>query len=157
MAVTIAGSVERMVTEDDEPYLGVPVTREPIRPYLEALRSYLSDADYRLYTDNQQIRDRGTYHITIINPREYGAIPPPLLEGLVGKAGAVAMLGIGVAERAGDRAFFIVCESPLLQGLRRQVGLDESDLHVTLGFNRSDRHDVRKDLGTLIRGPQRPW
>jgi hypothetical protein len=144
-----------MVTEDDEPYLGVPVPRDQVRPYLEALRSYLNQADYRLYTDNQQIRDRGTYHITFINPREYMAIPPSILEGLVGKGGSVAMLGIGVAESPGDRAFFVVCESPHLQSLRGQAGLAESDLHVTLGFNPADMHDVRKDRGTLISDPLR--
>lgn len=155
MPVTIAGSIERMVTEDDEPNLGIPVPGEHVRPYLEALRRYLSAADYRLYTDNQQIRDRGRYHITFINPREYVAIPATILEGLLGKGGSVAMLGLGVAESAGDRAFFVVCESPLLQSLRRQAGLAESDLHVTLGFNPADMHDVRKDRGTLISDLQR--
>ena len=156
MALTIPGSIEQMVTEDDEPYLGVPVRRDHVRSYLEALRSYLSEVDYRLYTDNQQIRGRGTYHITFINPREYVAIPPPILEGLVGKGGSIAMVGIGAAESAGDRAFFIVCESPLLQGLRGQAGLAASDLHVTLGFHAANMHDVRKDRSTLISDLQRP-
>jgi hypothetical protein len=149
--VTIVGSIEPMRTEDDEAYLGIPVPGGSVRVYLDALRAYLGEADFRLYTHNQQLRDRSSYHITFVNPREHALIGPPRLEGLVGGLGPVEMLGIGVAERAGDRAFFVVCESAFFQGLRRQLGLAQSDLHVTLGFDTADVHEVRKDRGTLIR------
>jgi hypothetical protein len=140
-----------MRTEDDEAYLGIPVPGDSVRGYLDALHAYLGEADFRLYTHNQQLRDRSTHHITFVNPREHALIPSPRLEGLVGRRGPVEMSGIGVAERGGDRAFFVVCESAFFQGLRRQLGLAHSDLHVTLGFDAADVHEVRKDHGTLIR------
>lgn len=140
-----------MITDDGEPYLGIPIAHQHVQPYLEELRSYLSESDFRLYTENQKARDQDTYHITFINPREHVAIRPMVVESLVGEGGLIEMLGVGVAESVGDRTYFVVCESPQLQRLRDQVGLEASDLHVTLGFDANDMHDVRKDRSTLIK------
>ena len=149
--MTIIGIVERMITDHGEPYLGIPVAHQHVQTYLADLRACLSESDYHRYTDNQKARDQETYHITFINPREYVKIRPLALESLVGEGGLIEMLGVGVAESAGNRAYFVVCESPHLQRLREQVELGAGDLHVTLGFDAEDMHDVRKDRGTLIK------
>lgn len=103
MPVTIVASFEQMITEDDEPYLGVLV--------------------HLLYTDNQQIRDRGSYHISFISPREYLTIPPTILEGPVGEGGSVEMVSVGVAESAGDGAFFSSVSNRFFRGCAARLDL----------------------------------
>ena len=54
-------------------------------------------------------------------------------------------LGIGTAEKSGNRAYFIVVRSEKLQEVRKRYGLPEQDFHVTLGFKWKDVFGVRKN------------
>jgi hypothetical protein len=57
----------------------------------------------------------------------------------------IKLLGVGSAEKSGNRAFYIVVESNLLNESRTSLNLDEKDLHITLGFKSKDVHGVRKN------------
>jgi hypothetical protein len=54
-------------------------------------------------------------------------------------------MGIGTAEKAGNKAYYIVVRSEKLQEVRKRYGLPEQDFHVTLGFKWKDVFGVRKN------------
>lgn len=49
-----------------------------------------------------------------------------------------------------NEAYFIVIDWPSACAFRRELGLPDMDLHITLGFKLQDIHGVKKDRSTLI-------
>jgi len=49
-----------------------------------------------------------------------------------------------------NRVFYKVIEWPACQALRHSFMLPQRDLHITVGFEHSDLHHVRKDAKTLL-------
>jgi hypothetical protein len=146
--------VEHVKDKIGQNYLGIKIDNLEALPFLDRLRSLLGKEDYELYTGNQQARDHGTYHMTVINAMDYGRLTnsmgmdkfvaalQPIFEYEIDD---LQMLGVGKAEAKGNTAYFIVCQSDKLDAVRDRFGLPKHDLHITLGFNQKDVFGVPKN------------
>ena len=65
----------------------------------------------------------------------------------------INLMGLGTAERNGNRTYFVVVKSDDLQELRKVYGLPEMDFHITLGFNCKDVFGVRKNEVLKLHDP----
>lgn len=135
-------------------YLGIKIPNESLQSYLNELKSVLGEEDYNLFTENQQKRDHGEYHITIINVADYNKLTKELgMDKFVSSLDTIfkypiddlKFMGIGTATRNENRAFFIVCNSDKLEAVRKRYELNEHDFHITLGFNHKDVFGIRKN------------
>ena len=148
------GAMEALIpllSHSGRTYLGMRVPKELVSPFLNQLRSLLPHHDYTVFTTNQQLRDDGNYHLTIIDPREYEQLilPVTLAEGLDGRL-RFRIIGLGQQASGGNVAYYCVVDSTDAQLFRRGCGLGSKDLHITLGFNPKDIHDQAKGPDTLI-------
>jgi hypothetical protein len=146
--------VEHIKDTNGNNYLAIKIENLEILPFLDKLRSFLSKEDYDLYTGNQQARDHGVYHMTVINVMDYGRLTKmmgidkfvaalqPVLEYEIDD---LEMLGIGKAEAKGNMAYFVVCQSEKLDAIRTRFELPKHDFHITLGFNQKDVFGVPKN------------
>jgi hypothetical protein len=134
-------------------YLGIKFDKEVINPFLKELEEILGD-DYEEFVSYQQKRDSGSHHMTVINVIDYNKLIKEMgmdkftnsLENVFRyEIDDIKMLGIGTAERNGNRAYFIVCKSEKLDALRKRYGLKEHDFHITLGFRYKDVFGVPKN------------
>lgn len=133
-------------------YLGLKIPNEVINPYLEELKKHLG-GDFDLYTSNQQKRDDGHYHITVINVADYNRLCKSGMDSFINslekmfhyEIDDLNMKGIGMATKADNNTYFIVCESDKLDAIRTRFDLPKHDFHVTLGFNPKDVFGVRKN------------
>jgi hypothetical protein len=134
-------------------YIGVNIYVDFVQSYLERLKNIIGD-EYDVYIKNQQNRDHGHYHITVINVMEYNKLSKDLgMDKFINSLEAafdfdfddLQFLGIGSAEKAGNKAYFIVVRYEKLQEVRKRYGLPEQDFHVTLGFKWKDVFGVRKN------------
>jgi len=134
-------------------YIGVNIYVDMAQPYLERLKNIIGD-EYDIYIKNQQNRDHGHYHITVVNVMEYNKLSNEIgMDKFINSLEAafdfefddVKFLGIGTAEKGGNRTYFIVVKSDKLQEVRNKYGLPEQDFHVTIGFKWKDVFGVRKN------------
>lgn len=135
-------------------YIGIDVPVGVVDPFLKELEEIVGD-DFVVYTKCQKDRDHGKYHITTINVMEYNALSKKMgmdkfitsLEPIFKyELDDVKMMGIGTAERNGNRSYFIVCSSEKLNQIRDRYGLPKQDFHVTLGFKWKDVFGVPKNV-----------
>lgn len=135
-------------------YIGIDVPTGVVDPFLNELKDIVGD-DFEVYTKCQKDRDHGSYHITTINVMEYNALSKKMgmdkfissLEPIFKyELDDVKMMGIGTAERNGNRTYFIVCNSEKLNQIRDRYGLPKQDFHVTLGFKWKDVFGVPKNV-----------
>jgi len=59
-------------------------------------------------------------------------------------------VGVGEAEKEGNKAYYVVVDWPEVNDLRREFNVGPLDLHVTLGFNPNDVHEVPKGPDTVF-------
>ena len=135
-------------------YLGIKLESGHIEPFLNQLKALLSESDFIEYTKNQSDRDRGHFHITVINVMDFNR-----LSGQIGydkfltnlneifkyPIDDLKMLGVGTAHKNENRTYFIVCQSEKLGEIRSMFNLPQFDFHVTLGFKWKDVFGVRKN------------
>lgn len=135
-------------------YLGISIPNGVVEPFLNELKEIIGEDDYKIYTSNQQKRDHNSYHITVINVTEYNKLSNDLgIDRFINSLEPVfkyeiddlRMLGIGTAERSGNRAYFVVCDSDKLDAVRSKYNLPKHDFHITLGFKHKDVFGVRKN------------
>ena len=135
-------------------YVGVNIYHNEALPFLNKLKTILDD-DYEEYLQYQQERDHGQHHITVINVMEYNKLAKELgMSNLVNRVEKIfefeftdlKFMGIGTAERGGNRTYFVVVQSDQLQAARKSLGLPEQDFHITLGFKFKDVFGVRKNV-----------
>lgn len=135
-------------------YLGINIQKEVVDPFLVELKEILGEDNYEQFIDYQQKRDSGKWHMTVINVMDYNKLSKQMgIDKFVSSLDSVfkyeiddlKMLGIGTAEKNGNRAYFIVCRSEKLDALRKRYGLSEHDFHVTLGFFSKDVFGVPKN------------
>ena len=135
-------------------YIGIKIPNEIVQPYLNFLKEEIGEDKYALYTENQQKRDRGDYHITVLNVMEFNKLNKELgMDKFVNSLDAVfkyeiddlKLKGVGTATKNENRAYFIVCESEKLNAIRTRYELEPRDFHVTLGFQYKDVFGVRKN------------
>lgn len=134
-------------------YLGINIQKTEVQPFLNQLKDHLGDSCEE-YVQNQQNRDGGSYHITLINTIDYN--------GLINRIGLdkftttiqnilkypvtdLKFMGLGKAQRNDNVSYFVVVESEQLDSIVDHFGLPEKDFHVTLGFRHKDVHGVRKN------------
>ena len=135
-------------------YLGIKMPNESLQSYLNELKEVLGEEDYNVFTKNQQTRDNGEYHITVINVADYNRLIKELgMDKFVSSLDSIfkypiddlKFMGIGTATRNENRAFFIVCNSDKLEAVRKRYELNDHDFHITLGFSPRDVFGVRKN------------
>ncbi len=134
-------------------YLGLKVTHDLVSPFLEKMKDYLSEEDWKVYVENQQKRDGGSHHITVINVMDYNKLSKESVSKFVNSLEELfkypiddlKMMGIGSASRNENTAYFIVCKSEKLDAVRKRYNLPSHDFHVTLGFKWKDVFGVPKN------------
>jgi hypothetical protein len=135
-------------------YVGIKMPNEIVQPYLNFLKEEIGEDNYVTYTENQQKRDRGDYHITVLNVMEFNKLNKELgMDKFVNSLDKVfkyeiddlKLKGVGTATKNENRAYFIVCESEKLNAIRTRYELEPRDFHVTLGFKYKDVFGVRKN------------
>ena len=146
--------VEHVKDINGSNYLGIKIDSLEVLPFLDKLRSLLSKEDYDLYTQNQQARDHGVYHMTVINVMDYGRLTKAMgMDKFVAAIQPIfeyeiddlEMLGVGKAEAKGNTTYFVVCQSDKLEAIRTRFELPKHDFHITLGFNQKDVFGVPKN------------
>lgn len=133
-------------------YLGIKIENGLIEPFLSELKDVLG-SEYETYTNLQQQRDHGSYHITVINVMDYNKLSKSGIDKFVNSLESVMkypiddlqMLGIGTAQKNENRAYFVVCRSEKLEAIRQRYNLSEHDFHITLGFKFKDVFGIRKN------------
>lgn len=141
-------------------YIGVNIYYNIVLPYLNQLEEVLEE-DYKTYITNQQNRDRGKHHVTVINVGDFNRISKEigmdkmtnLLEKYFDEEYDISLLGIGKAEKNENKTYFVVVKSDELQEIRKSFGLPEHDFHITLGFKWKDVFGVRKNEVMKVEEP----
>lgn len=135
-------------------YLGIKIDVENVNPFLEKLKDFIGEDDFNEFTKNQQVRDGGQFHITVINVMDYNRLMNEMgVDNFVNSLDKVLtteindlrMLGIGTATKSSNRAYFVVCKSDILDTIRERYNLPEQDFHITIGFKDKDVFGVRKN------------
>lgn len=136
-------------------YLGIKFEKSDVDTHLNKLSELLSESEFKIYTELQQKRDSGQYHLTLINVAEYNSLSQKLgidkfissLDKLFDtEINDLQMLGVGMAQKNENTAYFVVCRSLLLQSIREFYGLTEHDFQITLGFKWKDVFGPRKNV-----------
>lgn len=135
-------------------YLGIQFDLNTINPFLKKLKDLIGDKDYEDFTNYQKQRDRGSYHLTIINVIEYNKLADDMghdkfinsLQNVFKyEIDDLKMMGIGTAHKGENRAYFVVCKSDKIDSIRKRYRLDPRDIHITIGFKYKDVFGVRKN------------
>jgi hypothetical protein len=135
-------------------YIGIKLNNTIVEPYLDELKDIIGDNDYLKYTNLQIDRDRGSYHITVINVMDYNRLSKEMgIDKFINSLDLIfkypiddlKMMGIGTAQRNNNRSYFIVCESDKLDAIRNRYNLPNHDFHITLGFFSKDVFGVPKN------------
>lgn len=135
-------------------YVGINIPSEVVQPHLEKLKEILGEEDFEIFTQNQKTRDHGHYHITVINVMDCNRLSKEMGMSNFVKSVELAfeypvedleLLGVGMASKNANTAYFIVCSSDSLDAVRTRFNLLKQDFHVTLGFNAKDVFSVRKN------------
>jgi hypothetical protein len=135
-------------------YIGIKMYLHTVDPFLNRLKEILSEEDYKIYTQNQQNRDHGSHHITIINVMDYNRLSKE--QGISNFVNSlekvfeypiddIQFLGVGTASKNENRTYFVVCKSDKLDAIRNRFNLPQHDFHITLGFKWKDVFGVRKN------------
>jgi hypothetical protein len=135
-------------------YLGIDIPKDTILPFLNELEDIIGEDDFKTYTELQQKRDGGHYHITAINVMDYNKLANEMgVDQFVNSLEPIfkyeiddlKMMGVGTATKNENRAYFVVCKSDKLEAIRSRFDLPPQDFHITLGFKWKDVFGVRKN------------
>lgn len=134
-------------------YLGIKIDSQLVYLFLKEMKLHLTPADFEEYRKLQSDRDSGHFHITIINVMELNQLISKFgmdkVTEAIQKWQAIdfhpQLMGIGSATKNTNRTFFVVVNCNPVQILRTSWGLEEKDLHITLGFKYKDVHGVPKN------------
>lgn len=134
-------------------YIGINIPNSVVVPFLLDLKDFTGDK-YDEYVSNQQNRDHGNYHITILNTMEFNKLASEVgyskfIESLDNifkfEIDDLKMMGVGMSTKNENIAYYIVCKSEKLDSIRKRYNLEPKDFHVTIGFNFKDVFGVRKN------------
>jgi len=134
-------------------YLGIDIHKSIIEPFLEQLKLILDD-NYDEYMKYKNQRDNGHFHITVMNVMDMNKCMKDIgidefttdVETVMKyPIDDIKLMGIGTAEKNGNRTYFIVVNSDKLQAVRKKFNLSEYDFHITLAFKYKDVFGVRKN------------
>jgi hypothetical protein len=158
--------IEHVKDVEGQNYLAIKIEKSDIDKstnsidkFLIDLKSRIDEEEFELYTDNQEKRDKGEHHITVINVMDYSRLTKAMgmdkfVEAiqhiLEYEIDDLQMLGVGKAESKGNTSYFIVCESDKLDAVRTRFELTKQDFHITIGFDKKDVFGVVKDKSSLL-------
>jgi hypothetical protein len=134
-------------------YIGINIYPEAVEPYIQKMKDILGD-EAQEFIDLQKNRDHGKYHITVINVMDYNKLSKEMgVDKFVDSLEKVfdypiddlKFMGLGTAEKNGNRAYFVVIDSDQLQSIRKRYDLPNQDFHITLGFKWKDIFGIRKN------------
>ena len=134
-------------------YLGIKVPNDVVEPFLDDLKEILGD-NFDNYNRNQQDRDHGNYHITVINTMDYNRLAKEVgVENFVNSLETILnyeiddleMLGVGTVSKGDNKTYFVVCNSDKLDAVRTRFGLGKQYFHITLGFKDKDVFGIPKN------------
>lgn len=134
-------------------YLGIVINPGVVSNYMESMKEILGD-EYQKYIKSQIDRDGGKYHITVINVMEFNQLTVNYgVDKFVNSLDKifdypiddVKFMGLGKAEKSGNKSYFVVIKSDKLDQVRDRYNLEKKDFHITLGFFPRDVHGVRKN------------
>lgn len=135
-------------------YIGINIPNNTVTPFLNDMKNYIGDK-YEDYITNQQNRDHGNYHITVINVAEFNRLVKNSggMEYLVKsieklfeyEIDDLKMMGVGRASKNENTAYYIVCKSEKLDAVRKRYNLEPKDFHITIAFSFKDVFGVRKN------------
>lgn len=129
-------------------YVGGYVDKAELETYLLQMKQILTD-DFIQYRENQAARDLRMFHMTLLSPKEYLHLKDKKIN--FGKLLALELIGLGEVKKDDKATYFVVAQSMESQFYRQQLGLQQKDFHVTLGFSPNDIYGVRKGVDTLIK------
>jgi hypothetical protein len=117
------------------------------------VEAYSRVPDFRQMNDKLLKRNGGKYHITAFGVSECRT-RTIVLEGIESTIGAnindIKFNGIGVISNSAlMNAYFITVESEQLNDIRRFYGLNDKELHVTIGFNIKDLFHESKNISNV--------
>jgi hypothetical protein len=141
------GRITRLRSSSGAPYLGVSdIPPTFVQKYLSALNVKIGDSEFSKAQKNQQIRDRFSYHITVVSPDECKVLGyREASKKVLGRVVRIDFGGIGkTSENRGNTTYYAIVESRDLDQIRTMFELRTRDFHVTLGFLQSDIHNVSK-------------
>lgn len=134
-------------------YIGINIYKDTVSPFLDRLKNIL-EGEYDTYVKNQQNRDHGHYHITVINVMDYNRLSKEMgIDKFINSLEScfdyeiddLKLMGLGTAQKNDNRAYFIVVNSDKLNQIRERFNLPPHDFHITLGFKWKDVFGVRKN------------
>lgn len=145
----VSSQIAFLTSQSGRIYAGCDIPEREVELYIREL-SKEEPADFNALRKNQSARDRGLFHLTVISPPEFARLSPSLALDFIGETVGIQLCGLGKATRGGQRSFFVVVQCERIAELRQDLRLGHRDLHITLGFDRNDVHDISKDGTTLI-------
>jgi len=139
------------------------ITSIELTDWIEKAKSYLGPEKYADCYRNRAMRDGGTnddgmniFHVTLsgydpddnLNAEQAKIY----MEGLkrIKEEGSPEYLGLGKVQYEDNQSYYILIKWDEVNDLRTIMGLRPLNLHVTLGFDKIDVHNVPKTLDTLI-------
>lgn len=130
-------------------FLKIKIDKKEISHYIQRLKDYLREK-YEIIYSNKAKRDGDNYHITIFSWIECKKIKDyiSVISGQI--INDIEYVGIGRATDGVNETYYIVVKSDQIDMLRNEYGFSKKDLHITLGFDKVDLHNVKKDENTII-------
>lgn len=141
-------------------YIGLDIPKWMVEPYINQMKEIIdNDKLFDEYIKNKEARDRGHYHITVINVMDFNQLTKKLGSKFIESLEVpfdieitdLELLGVGTAQKNENRAYYVVCKSDILNEVRSRYGLPPIDLHITIGFKWKDVFGVPKNKETIIK------
>lgn len=132
-------------------YLNIPTNN--IKEFIDSHQELQHNKIFQNGSMNREKRDGSEYHLTIIEPQEMKSLTKNNTERIYDKikdSVDLSMIGIGSVTNETSSCIYIICISEQLNEFRRELGLKDKDLHITLGFTNTDIHATDKSINTMI-------
>ena len=96
---------------------------------------------------NRLDRDGKNYHITIINSEEMKNIDTDdIIPQIINTELYFYIFGLGI----NSGCYYLVCGCKEADMLRQKKKLRTLHYHITLGFDFEDKHDINKNMNTIV-------
>lgn len=147
----ITGICEILHDKTGQPYLAIDIQEE----HYSSFAKFMLVNNFHQDVERKLIRDKGHYHVTIINAAQWGSLvkrelDDEVLQSLNKKELSFICHGIGKAEKEGNNAHYAILENDEINQFRAKYDLKPHDFHMTLAFNEKDVHGVPKNKETCV-------
>lgn len=157
----ISGEVSTHYDKNKQPYIAVEIPVEIGSLYQKFLLDYISGN----FIENQKNRDNQKFHITLLNVADFSQLkkktPTEEFEKIITQFKELPnefyTYGIGKNTKNESLAYFVILENAYVNTLRKNIGLKEHDLHLTLAFEPKDVHGVVKNKSTIEYSNEQLW